>query len=258
MYDFQYWIEKYIEEPLDKLFAFPSSEKDWHNFLTKAQALDCDVYDLRLSEMKRKYPLRARFQKIPKFIHDHITSDFSKLQETIYFLVSHLIPSRRYHMLDLRQPRSAPDQYHYRWGWLDRSQALVLANFNLLREFVEYELTSNYDGGVIPREEFRKEIKREDCTNDSEYELLKYQRENDLEILAIYDWWMVDSKIMCDNVNNALHTWYEYSQNRSDPNFREETERGLLELYREYEKELESKEEEMLIRLIKIRDRLWT
>ncbi len=97
-------------------------------------------------EMQKTYPVKYFFANtIPLFFNVRIVSP---LKEVKYWFVSHVFPSRRYHMLDLRRVEDG-----YRWGWIDSDLQLLYACTRILFNFVEKELE-----GKIPtysKEEMR-------------------------------------------------------------------------------------------------------
>ena len=125
-----------IRRVLRRLFAVPES---------KPAALPVDglpgddryTWDDWHREMRGRYPVRHFMsEQLPIYLG---RTKRVLWKEPVYFLVSHLHPGRRYHMLDLRSPRNG-----YRYGWRDRSDALLYASFAVLRDFVENE----YPGAI--------------------------------------------------------------------------------------------------------------
>ena len=127
--------------------------------------------------------------------------------------------THRYHMLDLRQPKTrVKTSDSYRYGWVDSDAQLRFAMFNILRNFVE------------------KEIK-------GDYYLIGNTPEVQNEIKAIYDWWTTKRP-------QDIHRLDSMSfESRTD-----ESIKAMMSL----EEELVQEEEDMMIRLIKIRGYLWT
>jgi hypothetical protein len=97
-----------------------------------------------------------------------------------YWFVSHFIPSRRYHWLDLRQPCKKGDARNidcYRYGWADVPEKMLYAMFNLLKEYFDenpYDLRTHYS--------------LEEINADAG---LKSQYETFQEARAILEWWNV-------------------------------------------------------------------
>ena len=152
-----------------------------------------------------------------------------------YWLVSHIIPSRRYHMLDLRKARTG-----YSHGWTDADNQLECAMFAILNNFVEGEKP------WMPTEE--------DVANEpAEWggrDCLQRQRDNGLEAQAIYTWWNIDriaAEKAIDNETSRL-----FGRRVANPS---EAEMKALD---KMEAEFEATKEEMMVRLVKVRHSLWT
>lgn len=201
-------------------------------------------------KIKELFPVRFFFAYI---FYDFIRYDVwfkisSPIGKLWHYLVSHLIPSRRYHMLDLRQPKSNVFTVdHYRYGWIDVTEKILLANFALLNEFVEKEVPNSY---FVPSDE---DIKN---TSDKYGEKTSLIRQRDIhhEIMEIYNWWNSGRKAEAKEKNKLLTNWSDFR--KIDPcSF--ETEKAWKDM-QNAEEAFEAKTEEMLIRLIKIRNYLWT
>jgi hypothetical protein len=226
---------------LSKIFKLPSPIDLGHS---KNDSLpmrmftdDVNVYtweDWR-EEVKKLHPIKYFFaETLESWISRKIIRPF---KDKYYWLVSHLIPSRRYHILDLRQSASNLEPDYYRYGWTDVDQRMLYAMFNLLNDYVDNELSFLH----FPS---KQEVE--------ENESLKYQREVILEIKTIYSWWNIERKIKARELAAKLDAWYIAKQNRK-PNANQ-----LHELHRKLEVEFDQKEEEMTIRLMKIRKNLWS
>lgn len=157
-----------------------------------------------------------------------------------YWLVSYLIPSRRYHMLDLRQPcRKGSDQSCYRYGWCDAPEKMLYAMFNLLGEYLNKEEPGDLSL-YYTHEQIEADI------------YLKAQHEAFEEANAIYYWWTVtrhEENTYCDK----LFDDYLKAKKNKEPS------REFLQIsHRTQEKINEDKVDEMVARLMKIRRTLWT
>lgn len=167
------------------------------------------------------------------------------LKDAHYWLVSHLIPSRRYHMLDLRQPCGKKDAKNidcYRYGWHDVPEKMLFAMFNLLKEYLKeepYDLTSGYS---------LEEINNDPC--------LKSQHESLLEARAILYWWEVERKEGYTRYYELLHQWSELRENEITRK-NGEADEAFQELH-DHEEQLEKTTDDMIVRLMKIRRGLWT
>jgi hypothetical protein len=191
-------------------------------------------------EVKEKFPIRYFFaETLADFVHYKIWFTIAKpISDTHYWLVSHIVPKRRYHMLDLRQPDNGKgDDDVYRYGWRDVPEKMLFAIFNLLDQFVREELPNKY----FPTEE-----------EASKDEFLQIQRNNCLEAQAIHHWWTIDRKLANKKINDLRVAWSKAHRARLP-----EAKEMLIEL-RKLEEEFEKTTEEMIARLMKIRLTLWT
>ena len=158
------------------------------------------------------------------------------LKETHYWLVSHLIPKRRYHMLDLRQPGG------YQYGWKDVPEKMLYAQFNLLKEYFDekpYDVTKDYTLEEI---------------NDDEG--LKNQHESFQEAKEILNWWTVQKEEEQKAKDALLTHWSNIRKNKTSRQNGEVSK--AWELMKQADKDYEDKIDKMLARLIKIRRSLWT
>lgn len=159
----------------------------------------------------------------------------------------------RFHVLSLKSK-----EYGYTIGWLDRDQVLLIANFNILKEFVEKELSREYfDNLVKPT--------KEECQGEGEYEACFEQYQAMIEIRALYDWWTMDRPLAHAMLQKG---WEEFCKkfpfefepentnfgNYVDNSTRLEAGRSLVNL----EDGLYNKDDQMLKRLISVRRHIWT
>ncbi len=239
-----------------KLFKLPGAKElgksDCDALQSRQFTPDCEGYTWEdwHADVKEKYPIRYFFAETASdFVkYKLVYPVYKPIKELKYWFVSHSIPSRRYHMLDLRQPKSKDgyDVDEYKYGWRDTPERMLFAMFNLLDEFVKYELPNLY----CPTEE---EIK------NAENDLLKWsqkslisQREIYFEILAIHKWWTYDRKIEYKAYENMRHQWSISRKEKAN-----NTE-YLWKKMRAMEEEFERKTDEMIARLMKIRRNLWS
>ena len=145
-----------------------------------------------------------------------------KLKRFFYWLRTHTY--NRYHMLDMRNARNG-----YRWGWYDRSDLFIFANFALLVAFVEKE----YPGHV-----------------DWDYEDNGTRAARD-EFMALYKWWTIERKIERDACDAILATIYNGPLGAPVPP--EEAAKAQAA-----EEAIEARDDEMLRRLLAVRGALWT
>lgn len=134
----------------------------------------------------------------------------------------------RYHWLDLRSK-----EHDYQWGFRDADTQILLACFNILKNFVEREKPFPAEPG--------QEI-------DESYE--DGWRQAYQEMKELYDWWMSGRSVE----QAQFYTDYDNfrSQLSGKPTWKD------LAPWREREVALDKRDEDQLIRLIKLRPFLWT
>jgi len=197
-----------------------------------------------LQEYHRKmFPIRAFivYTLIDGFYFNVCGRIKRPLVDAHYWFVSHFVPSRRYHMLDLRQPKPG-----YRHGWIDSDGQMEYALFNILNNYVEYEMPHKY----FPTEE--------DVANEPEEygarEVLQHQRNNCLEVQTIHHYWNIERPAEEKQKNELLDKWIEVRHANGECE-----EAGVLRTkMNALDETSEAKLEEMMIRLIKVRRSMWT
>jgi len=201
-----------------------------------------------------------------------------KISDFFYWLRTHTI--HRYHIINLKQPKDAPIEYAYDWGWIDRSEAIVLANFKLFCEFIEKEIlpmhcvTRNQTSKrfeknnktweevekiySVENDPKKKDYKLSDGTiEDFQYETELEDRKWKRELFAIYRWWKVTRIELCKKEDEAVSRWAS-SRSKNDKEWcGNKKSKKLLNECSELEDERLRQEEDMLIRIIKIRGSLW-
>lgn len=236
----------------EKLFRIPSPKKlgaCCNSLPSRMFDPDCKDYcwEDYHKEVADKFPIRNFLANtLPDFIKYQICFPFWVPYVTFTeYLASHLIPSRRYHMLDLRQPYEKGDAINldcYRYGWVDVSEKMLYAMFNLLKEYFDeepYDLSTNYTLEQIEADPGLKE----------QYHYYS-------EAKAILHWWQVERKIESAKISALLHEWSELKRNKETR--QNGADRAAFDAHRQACEDFDNKTEEMLIRLIKIRSGLWT
>jgi hypothetical protein len=145
------------------------------------------------------------------------------IERAWYWIRTHTY--NRYHMLDIRNPRNG-----YSWGWLDRSEGLLFANFAMLVDFVEKErglgpVTTPADYGDY-QDEYTKAHVDDACARDK-------------GIMDLYWWWKLSRKMEHDAFEAM-----DYSK--------------CISLWCAEEDRLYDKDTEQLTKLINLRGSLWT
>lgn len=186
------------------------------------------------AHVKAHYPIKYFLvESLPTFLRRKVWWPIKHPAERLrYWLVSHLIPSRRYHMLDLRQEGG------YRYGWRDVPEKMLYAMFNLLGEYLEEgpnDLTQWYT--------------REQIEADEGY---KAQQDAIDEARAIHHWWTVE-KPAAEKAREVMLSLWHSSKKAKGPRTQE-----YWDKMRTMEEEQEAKTDEMIARLMKIRRTLWT
>jgi len=162
-----------------------------------------------------------------------LTIPLSKLW---YWIQCHLFFSRRYHLLDLRQPKGDCDGY--RFGWIESDRQMLYACFNILKNFKEKELPNSY----VKQEWTKKELKEEPGAKQW-HDLYK-------EADKLYLYWTKEREVWY----NKIHNLYLETQTAETESVYKKKQKAWL---KEQDK-FDAFEQEALIRLIKIRKGLWT
>jgi len=154
---------------------------------------------------------------------------------------------KRLHMLDIRS-----EMHGYNGGYSDPCEQVLYANFAILKNFIEKEKPFDfYDLEIREAKVVSKETGK---PTEEEY----YQ-----EIWDLYVWWTVGRKreqIAIDLVSRKVNYSFVETANE-DPHYGKLYEikwEGPKDELRQMEREFEIKEDEMLMRLMKVRRHLWT
>lgn len=185
--------------------------------------------------VKQQYPTKYFLaETLPKFVKYKLWFPIRvPIDKVWYWIVSHIVPSRRYHMLDLRQEGG------YRYGWQDVPDKMLYAVFNLLGEYL------NEEGPHDLTEWYSKEQIEADPN-------MKRQQDQLDEARSLYQWWIVGRKEEQSAISNMLNKWHEAHQTKN-----QKKEKYWDEL-KKLENDLEEKTDLMLMRILKIRQSLWT
>ncbi len=171
---------------------------------------------------------------------DAIFTKFLRLKfEPMYWLRCHTF--NRYHIINVS------GQDGYKWGWCDTPQKMEYACFKLLVDFVENEFPGHIDW---------------------DHEQMRDTRD---EFLELYRWWTSGKKEeeeACSKLFDECGFDWGFEEINDGPAnlaleklYSMRTSIGDKKKYDEYvvmSKALEEKNEEMLLRLIKVRHHLWT
>lgn len=228
--DGDYWKWKILPSPI-KLGMSDSNALGSKHFSNQPGQVTWEDWE---DKVKAMYPVR--FFLVEEFV-PWVQLQWRKyVKDPIYWLKCHLLPSHRYHMLDLRQSKK-DSPMAYRYGWIDSDTKMTYALIKILNDFVKYEMPHWY------------------CPSEEEVEAephLLHQRNNWLEAKTLHHWWNVERLRQQKAHDELLHAWSDAHKVNAP-----ETQQ-LWDDMKKTEEALEEKEEEMLIRLIKVRRSLWT
>ena len=147
-----------------------------------------------------------------------------RLNELWEYIVNRI--TTRHHIIQTGLPKGA---------LFDVDDRMLHGMMNLLMQYIDEE----------------KPFERLDWDSDKETRMLKE------EIIAIRDWWQIYD-LRQEEINKALSNWYKNKKPNGEAIPDTPFIRRLSNKHNDLEEKLSSEEEEMLIRLIKIRKMLWT
>lgn len=148
--------------------------------------------------------------------------------EPLYWLRTHTI--NRYHIVDCRNDE-------YRWGWCDASELILYAPFAVLVRFMEKEFPG----------------------------MVKWEPEVEKELWALYNWWKTGRRAHHDEISALFdkgHGGFYFTPCADRPGYQELHSRvkdqAAIDEWNRRNSEPEEKDQEMLLRLVKIRGQMWT
>lgn len=223
---------------LKSLFSIPNKPGALpsKHFLTEEQEKeDVFTWEKWEVEIKKKYPIRYFLSEIlPCWFSKYIYGNFAPIPRFWYWLRCHTFT--KYHILDLRQPKNSVDEYRY--GYTDIDHRILYACFNLLKIYVEkqkpYDLRKDYT----------------DVEIEKDFGMNNQQKVYD-EVMLIYNYWTIDRQNSRKELDEEFERIYKL-KNIDRIKYNE-----LYSQYRIKEKSFDDKEDEILIRLMKIRRNLW-
>jgi hypothetical protein len=142
----------------------------------------------------------------------------------------------KYHLIDCRDPHNG-----YNGGWFDRSDIILYANFRILVEFMEKEAF--------------------DCYVNWEHEDMIDRWK---ELNELYNWWKkgrMEEQNACSTLFDEAGCSFDFKPIPNSEYFELNSITKDQSKYDEWKKEherLANKEDEMLLRLIKVRHYMWT
>lgn len=207
-----------------------------NNFALQSELLDSedtDTWENYYRKAKKLHPYKYfLFQTVKSIVH--LFTKWPRIADVWYYIRTHTY--NRYHILDLRKAEHE-NPNGYRWGYSDPLYLLLLANFKILRDFVEQ----------VEPASLEKDINRVISEGDPNKELaiLQHQQKSYVECMLLYRWWTVDRfaeyKTFKENRDIAYKT---FKSNETDENRRN----WFLAEEAQWQRE-----QEMLVRLINIR-----
>lgn len=202
--------------------------KDWHE------------------DARKNYPIRYFLSEtVPMWYRVHIYMNVSHFWYWIKYRLY-----KKSHLLDLRQPHTNTGD-DYRWGRLDEYSQMLYACFNILMNYIKSS-RNGYVYSIDDIEYLQKQI----LNTENEYE--RHHLEQDLEFFKevryLHYYWTVARKRQLKDRDEILSEWSDSLETRhTDPEYT----KLLWDKLRKIEEETIVKEEEALIRLVKIREKLW-
>ena len=171
---------------------------------------------------------RKWYDKVSDYFYD--LWRYSRIRDWYRQIVNRLF--NKYYLIDTGLSRG---------HWHDTDQKILYGMMALLKEFVEEE----------------KPFEFINWDSDDQHQNAKK------EMVAIYEWWLNYEKRVEEN-DKALHEWSlarfpgggDFLKELNAPDTVES--KNLFDIHTEMEKKLDDEEEEMLMRMIKIRHFLWT
>ncbi len=226
---------------LKRIFKLPSPKdlnmSPYNALPCRAFTPDCDgpTWEDWEEKVKKMHPVKFWFSKtLDDFLEYKLWIPFTRPIIKFYdYIVYNFVPSKKYHLLDLRQPKNKYNVDNYKYGWRDVPDKMLYAMFNLLGDYLNKEKPHD----------LTKFYSRDQINADAG---LKMQQDALDEAREIYRWWCEDRKIAISEHNALLEKW---GDNRNYIS---------LDELNEKEKIIDQKTDEMVLRLIKIRRTLWT
>lgn len=203
-----------------RAFGFLGNEPTWEDWEEK---------------MSKEYPIRYFFSEtFPSWFRRRI---IASVEEAWYWLACHTRKSKRYHLLDLSQPKKIdgkpnPDSYQY--GHLDVDYQMMYALFNILNRFAE---------NVPIRCPTQEEV-------DAEPHLLA-QRNLYVEVKMLRHWWNVERKRTIRLSDDTMKAWSD-AKSKALPEMSQ-----LWDKVNKIDDDLKIQTDEMMLRLVKLRHQIW-
>ncbi len=232
---------------------FKNVLKNW--WLDKPVALELHKWEEWDKEISSKHPVRFFLQeKLPELFHCHVKGPLNRW----YWAIRHRT-TNRYHII---KPRTLEP------GWCDERTLILHGAFECLAQYWEHH--NRVSVSWWPTEQ--------DITK-YDNEIVEAETEDDKDFLKAERDCLVDQKVHYDEAHDLIHWWTETrpmrdafrnasdrpdsiphsrlfnSEHRDDPDVVEY--RKYLNKLNELDRQWEEEDQEMLMRLVKIRQSLW-
>ena len=208
------------------------------------------------NEMKEKYPIRYFLnQDFESTFVWPITHRIQRVQEWVRYRTT-----RRYHIVSTGMKP----------GYSDVTERMLHVNFNMLKDFVEIEKARMWDWGEQPKME-QPGVSHLiwEIGLDADNKFHNQQSANAREQYELYDWWTNIRPLRVDSFETPEHKAYWKLRNdiygsgcffcadKDTPELKK-AQKAAYELSDTLDKQYSEEDEKNLIRLMKIRQSLWT
>lgn len=184
------------------------------------------------AEMQRDYPvawfMRRRFPR-------PFQRAWGDVDRAIYKLKCHVLPSYRFHILDLRNPGGGIEWDH---GWRDRSEVMLWTCFKMLVDFVENEEPGDMEAHCAG------------MTAEQVQEMYGDQLTMHREMMSLYRWWKTEREQEHARSHEILASIKDATDRAEKKRIRHE--------WHAFEEALDATDQKNLERLVAIRGYLWT
>jgi len=171
------------------------------------------------------------FKRIKNFLLYRV---LAPIDYFLYWVKCHTLKSHRFHLLDLRQPKTHYQAYRY--GFLDTDYCILYACFNLLTDYVKHHNPNLLNQHWIDDYKANYGFDRQ---------AIRYQIAHDL-----YIWWNKTRQTKLQEIDRLCKEWHATANNQQlSTQFR------TTQLDRETA--LAKETQEKLEQLISIRESLW-
>ena len=188
-----------------------------------------DTWEHYYKKVKQLHPYRYRLFKVFRCVTTFFTQ-WPRVSNVKYWLRTHTY--NRYHILNLGKSEQE-NPYGYEWGWQESADLLLLANFKILRDFVEQSQPS----ALL-------------STSEEDIAYTESQNAKYNECMALYKWWIKERFVEYERFDKEHDiAYFAFKANRSEENEKVWLNAGQARWNRD---------QEMLLRLINIRSYLYS